>query len=374
MSRVDDDAGIVMPPPPVAPAAGTSAAADPWGLAGATLDDAVPEVGGEPAVPLAPLAEAEAEHVDEPGGHEPVTLRPVVHAGVVGDAEPGPDAPSTGHGETREYLGGAYAPPPGEAPHAVWDAPPPPPSMRARWVVVGVLALLAASLAVVVSGRTRAGRVLQDSESAGPGAGRGAVPAAAVEPATAPVGPPAPAGWVPADALRGTAPAPAPASADVMPSPPATASDVGVSAPSPAAPRAVSTSVPDASTRETAPVAATPVARAGDAATPSPAAVLPAVTPSPAVSTGSRTVPGLPRQVPSWSPGNGRLVVRSDVPGAVRVDGVDVGSTEGFVPIELPEGTYRVEVVAGGRVHGLDVRVEAGFPNPVAFRIATPTR
>ena len=82
-----------------------------------------------------------------------------------------------------------------------------------------------------------------------------------------------------------------------------------------------------------------------------------------------RMVPGLPRQASARSPGDGLLVVRADLPARVSVDGVDVGSTEGFVPIRLPQGSYRVEVRVGGKMGAMDVHVEAGHATPVLFQL-----
>ncbi len=89
-----------------------------------------------------------------------------------------------------------------------------------------------------------------------------------------------------------------------------------------------------------------------------------------AQSSRERCIPGLPRVAPAWTPGDGLLLVVSDVPATVRIDGVDVGAVEGFVPVRLPEGTYAVEVVSGAQVARLDARVQAGALNRARFRFA----
>ncbi len=116
-------------------------------------------------------------------------------------------------------------------------------------------------------------------------------------------------------------------------------------------------------------------------ATPAPSVQTPAVAPAVAVPAGDgapcvaqssreRCVPGLPRVAPSWTPGDGLLLVVSDLAASVRIDGVDVGAAEGFVPVRLPEGTYAVELIAGGQVARMDARVQAGALNRARFRFA----
>lgn len=144
------------------------------------------------------------------------------------------------------------------------------------------------------------------------------------------------------------------------------------------------------------PVASPPPATVAVTEPASPEAVPPAATPAPAVqapvvappvappdasqagggapcvaqSPRERCVPGLPRVAPTWTPGDGLLLVVSDRPASVRVDGVDVGPVEGFVPVRLPEGTYAVELVAGAQVARMDARVQAGALNRARFRFA----
>jgi hypothetical protein len=374
----DDDAGIVMPPPPATRA--VTSGADPWGLASVEVlpssdpssdparaaPETQPSGSDERArvVPLAPLGDAEGEYEapESAAGEPPTPSRHVVQAGVVGDDELSGEDVFRGYEPPRESFGAASAPAPEAAPPARAT------SARARWVVVGLLLTLSASLAMVVGGRSR-GHAPPTAQPTAPAprapAPRAPAPRAAAPPAASPPAASPPAGWTPAEDLVATKAAPAPAVTTPAPAPVA-----ATPAPAPVATKAAP--APVAATPAPAPVAKTPVAKTP---APAPAAATPA--PAPVVPTAavrSRTVPGLPRQVPSWNPGNGLLVVRSDVRGTVRVDGVDVGSTEGFVPIELPEGSYRVELNAGGRRHVLDVRVEAGFPNPVSFRLGGSAR
>ncbi len=93
-------------------------------------------------------------------------------------------------------------------------------------------------------------------------------------------------------------------------------------------------------------------------------------TPCVAQSSRERCVPGLPRVAPSWTPGDGLLLVVSDLAASVRIDGIDVGAADGFVPVRLPEGTYAVEVVSVGQVARMDARVQAGALNRARFRFA----
>lgn len=129
--------------------------------------------------------------------------------------------------------------------------------------------------------------------------------------------------------------------------------------PSPEAAAPPATPAVSVQTSAVAPSDALPVAvQAGDGA------------PCVAQSSRERCVPGLPRVAPSWTPGDGLLLVVSDLAASVRIDGVDVGAAEGFVPVRLPEGTYAVEVVSGGQVARMDARVQAGALNRARFRFA----
>jgi hypothetical protein len=185
------------------------------------------------------------------------------------------------------------------------------------------------------------------------------------------------------DALARLRPAPRPPTtiAAVPPADPAAAQAAPVDpAAAPAAPDIAAASAdavpiaPDAAV-QAPPAAAAPVA----AVVPAPAPEAPATPPV----TGTRVVVAAPP--PSTTNGavasavtdrrggykvpTGLLQVVCNRSAVIYVDNVRKGSTKDGRPIELPSGTHRVRVVAGGSSRTQDVRVDAGQLRLVEFRL-----
>ena len=113
---------------------------------------------------------------------------------------------------------------------------------------------------------------------------------------------------------------------------------------------------------QTPPVAALSPETAGSVA-PAPPVAAPASDPTraPAPALGERRrLAGVPRSAPNFPSGDGLLVVIANQHGTVRIDGVDAGPLDGFVPVELPAGHYPVEVRTAQAVRTVEVRVDSG--------------
>jgi hypothetical protein len=92
-----------------------------------------------------------------------------------------------------------------------------------------------------------------------------------------------------------------------------------------------------------------------------PAAAPASTTPAPPALSARRRLTGVPRTAPVWNAGDGLLVVTANQHAGVWIDGVDAGPVDAFVPVELPAGTYPLEVrTPSGTARRVDVRVDAG--------------
>jgi hypothetical protein len=229
-------------------------------------------------------------------------------------------------------------------------ADPPPPvrrrvvNVRARWIAGSVVVVLLGVLALAVRHRGVSRVPTQTSAAA---AAAGASPAVAWR---------LPAAGEPVDA-KADAPS-------VARGPLAEAGTV---------PTTSGASVPPASHAAPEGPVDAPVA----AAAPSKPAAAPSVpvsaVPAPPVLAERRRLAGVPRTPPAWNAGDGLLVVTANQHAGVWIDGVDAGPVGAFVPVELPAGTYPVEVrTPAGVSRRVDVRVDVGSLRRVQVDLGPP--